>query len=228
MGHSKIFLLLAVVTVVALVVTSEDSNPKHTNIILVGATGDLAKKYLWNALYDLFSKHYKKDKMNFSIYAGATKKADEGRILISQILLTTIKCVSDKCRSMKKDFVEAVQYVQLKSEKNYQKLSELIAENTLSFYGNQAHQVSFEQARLVYLSIPPSAYKKSSKWVDKYLRPQLGRPWFRVVYEKPFGHDYASALNLANEINQYFKDDEVYRVDHYLGKDIVKLILPFR
>ena len=143
-------------------------------------------------------------------------------------MLNFLKCPDDKCRSMKKQFIECVQYVQLKNEKHYEKLASLIAENTLSLYGNQANQVSYEQGRLVYLSIPPTQYKKTSMYVDKYLRPQLGRPWFRVVFEKPFGRDKSSAVSLADSLGKYFKEEEIYRVDHYLEKDIVKLILPFR
>ena len=52
--------------------------------------------------------------------------------------------------------------------------------------------------------------------------------WTRVIVEKPFGLDQRSAENLNTEITQYFKEDQIYRVDHFLGKEAVQNILVFR
>ena len=55
-----------------------------------------------------------------------------------------------------------------------------------------------------------------------------GSNWIRVLFEKPFGSDLNSAVALHNKLAQYLKEDEIYRIDHYLGKSGVKQILPFR
>jgi glucose-6-phosphate 1-dehydrogenase len=55
-----------------------------------------------------------------------------------------------------------------------------------------------------------------------------GRPWARVVIEKPFGHDLASAIELDRRIHQFLAPDQVYRIDHYLGKDTVQNLMAFR
>lgn len=104
----------------------------------------------------------------------------------------------------------------------------MLDENTQSIYGLTGSPVTYEEGRLVYLSIPPSSYAKTSKYVNKYLRPKVGRPWFRVVLEKPFGRDLESAKKLAKELEGYYDENEIYRIDHYLGKAVVKQILPFR
>ena len=58
--------------------------------------------------------------------------------------------------------------------------------------------------------------------------PTSGHPFFRLVLEKPFGNDLKSAQELADSLAKDFTDHEIYRIDHYLGKTVVKYILPFR
>ena len=57
---------------------------------------------------------------------------------------------------------------------------------------------------------------------------QHGNGWRRIIIEKPFGHDLTSARKLNDEIHQKFEEDQVYRIDHYLGKETVQNILAFR
>ena len=109
-----------------------------------------------------------------------------------------------------------------------QDLGEMLQENTQSVYGLQGSAVSLEEGRLVYLSIPPSTYGRTARHVHAHLRPRVGRPWMRVVLEKPFGRDLESAEALSKELAEFFEEKEIYRVDHYLGKTVVKQMLPFR
>ncbi len=203
---------------------------KHTNIILIGATGDLAQKYLWRSLFDVFSAEYEKGKNQFTIYGCARRNQDEGRKFMSDILLNVIKCphTDSDCISLKKAFVSATQYTELKTVEHYIKLARKVNENTQSMYGLQGSPHTYEQGRLVYLSVPPAAYTKTVKLVNEHLRPIIGRPWFRVVIEKPFGQDFASAQDLSGKLSKSLSDTETYRIDHYLGKTLVNYILPFR
>ena len=123
---------------------------------------------------------------------------------------------------------QAVQYHQLKSEADYISLGKKVYENTQSLYRVDHNQTSYEVGRIFYLSIPPSAYTRSSRLLHEHVRPQAGRPWVRMVLEKPFGQDLASAKKLDKHLHKYFSDHEIYRVDHYLGKTVVRQILPFR
>ncbi len=124
--------------------------------------------------------------------------------------------------------MSATQYAQLKSDDDYKSLGKLIAENTQSVYGLVSTHLTFEEGRLIYMAIPPIAYARTAQLVNSYLRPQIGRPWFKVVLEKPFGHNKESAQHLNKRLSKYFKDEEIYRIDHYLGKSVVRLILQFR
>ncbi len=82
--------------------------------------------------------------------------------------------------------------------------------------------------RLFYLAIPPMLYPTV---VDQLGRAGLNRSeggWSRIIIEKPFGHDLESARQLNNQIHAVFDEDQVYRIDHYLGKETVQNILTFR
>src|SRR5690348_15587641 len=80
---------------------------------------------------------------------------------------------------------------------------------------------------LFYLSTQPSQYGAAAKGLgDAGLAKGSG--WRRIVIEKPFGHDLASARALSDELHEVFHEADVYRIDHYLGKETVQNILAFR
>jgi len=81
--------------------------------------------------------------------------------------------------------------------------------------------------RAFYLSLPPRVYGSTIEALgDVGLNDSPG--WSRVVIEKPFGHDLESAQELNNLVHQHFSEDQVYRIDHYLGKETVQNLLAFR
>jgi glucose-6-phosphate 1-dehydrogenase len=84
--------------------------------------------------------------------------------------------------------------------------------------------------RLFYLATPPSLYPLI---IEQLGRAGLNRPsregaWTRIIIEKPFGHDLASARQLNEQAHAVFDEDQIYRIDHYLGKETVQNILTFR
>jgi glucose-6-phosphate 1-dehydrogenase len=80
---------------------------------------------------------------------------------------------------------------------------------------------------LFYLSTQPSQYARAVRGLGE-VGLAKGKGWRRVIIEKPFGHDLASARQLSDEVHEYFEEREVYRIDHYLGKETVQNILAFR
>ncbi|ESO05721.1 hypothetical protein HELRODRAFT_111140 [Helobdella robusta] len=138
------------------------------------------------------------------------------------------KCEDVACHKAKKGFSETVQYVQLKSSKHFKELAMKINENTQSLYGLVGSPNTYEVGRLFYLAIPPSAYAETAERIHKYLLPEHGRGWVKIVVEKPFGRDLNSAKLLNSGLLKRFDESQIYRVDHYLGKTVVKMILPFR
>src|SRR5579885_824893 len=80
---------------------------------------------------------------------------------------------------------------------------------------------------LFYLSTQPSQYASAAAGLGA-AGLSRGSGWRRLVVEKPFGHDLASARELSDQLHQHFGESEVYRIDHYLGKETVQNILAFR
>eukprot|EP00051_Salpingoeca_urceolata_P005908 m.78672 g.78672 ORF g.78672 m.78672 type:complete len:264 (-) comp14593_c0_seq5:143-934(-) len=84
-----------------------------------------------------------------------------------------------------------------------------------------------EVGRIFYFSVPPFAYVGLANNVNKHCRPDKPA-WLRVAIEKPFGSDLTSAQEMASDLSAILAEDELFRVDHYLGKRGVKQIIPFR
>ena len=89
-------------------------------------------------------------------------------------------------------------------------------------YGTQGN-------RLFYLAVAPEYFSDIVAFLGKNGMAQPGeKHWVRTVIEKPFGHDLASARDLNDEVNKVFAEDQIFRIDHYLGKETVQNILVFR
>jgi glucose-6-phosphate 1-dehydrogenase len=90
-----------------------------------------------------------------------------------------------------------------------------------------------DSGRLFYLAIPPSLYEETiNRLAESGVAPRVPdpkqRPWVRIIIEKPFGHSLASAVALNACVRRAFAEHQVYRIDHYLGKETVQNLLVFR
>ncbi|NXD42417.1 G6PE protein, partial [Copsychus sechellarum] len=194
----------------------------HISVVLLGATGDLAKKYLWQGLFQLYMDQVSSGH-SFTFHGAALAAAEPGQRLMFDVL-KKLSCPPDeppnRCAVLKDQFLKLSQYHQLKSAENYTALSREI-ESLLRQEGLK------EAGRIFYFSVPPFAYTEIARHISSSCRPPAGA-WLRVVLEKPFGHDLESAQQLAAQLAGFFREEEMYRVDHYLGKQAVAHILPFR
>ncbi|XP_063292605.1 GDH/6PGL endoplasmic bifunctional protein [Pelobates fuscus] len=194
----------------------------HISIVLLGATGDLAKKYLWQGFFQLYVNEVSR-RHSFSFHGAALTPPEKGAELMFNVLKSLscpVDITPDRCALLKDQFLKLSHYKQLKTAENYTALH-------LDIQKSLADEGLHEAGRLFYLSVPPFAYADIAKNINASCRPLPGA-WLRVVLEKPFGHDYESAKSLAAELQTYFQEEEIYRVDHYLGKPTVEQILPFR
>ncbi|XP_012728772.2 GDH/6PGL endoplasmic bifunctional protein [Fundulus heteroclitus] len=194
----------------------------HVSVVIVGGTGDLARKYLWQGFFQLYVDQVSGGN-SFSFYAGGLSPSEKATPVLFEIL-KAVACSKDvsqeRCAILKEQFLRLSQYRQLKSLEDYQELAKHIEQ--------QLQQEGMKEAgRLFYLSVPAFAYADVAEKINGSCRP-AGGSWLRVVLEKPFGHDYRSAQVLATELLSALKDEEMYRIDHYLGKQVVSKILPFR
>lgn len=199
-----------------------EASQGHISVVLLGATGDLAKKYLWQGLFQLYIDQVSSGH-SFTFHGAALTDLEPGQKLMFDVL-KKLACPPDespnRCAVLKDQFLKLSQYHQLKTSENYTALNREI-EMLL-------HQEGLKEAgRIFYFSVPPFAYTEIARHINSSCRPPPGA-WLRVVLEKPFGHDLESAQQMAAELMSFFREEEMYRVDHYLGKQAVAHILPFR
>jgi len=193
------------------------------SVILFGASGDLAKRKVIPAMYDL-AQHNSLGERYAIIGFARTPMTDESfRATIGEAA-KTISEVGPIDPTKWNDFssnlyYSAGEYGDLNSYAQLAKrLAEIDKEKKLG--GN----------RLFYLSTPPEVYPDI---VEQLGRAGLAKPsnpnsWVRIIIEKPFGRDLASARELNKIVLDVFEEKQVYRIDHYLGKDTVQNLLVLR
>lgn len=219
--------LLSVSTRQISATNSQQSELYHrnvTNIVLIGASGDLAKRYLWQGFFRLFIQETN-DGNTLRFYPTARDKFELGQKKIDHIIEESLKCSEGEhlCSIEKERFVDesVKQYHRLKDDQDYSSLCKIITDNMAPD--------EREKGRIFYLSVPPFSYTAIAKRIDSFCRRRGDKQTrLSIVLEKPFGSDLASAMELAQNLSQYFQENEIYRIDHYLGKTGVSQILQFR
>ncbi|KAG8129945.1 putative Glucose-6-phosphate 1-dehydrogenase protein [Naja naja] len=125
------------------------------------------------------------------------------------------------------------------SPEEEKKLDDFFARNSY-ISGKYDDQASFEKLnahlnalhngekanRLFYLALPPSVYKEVTTHIQKTCLSSIG--WNRLIVEKPFGKDLDSSNDLSNHMSALFTEDQIYRIDHYLGKEMVQNLMVLR
>ncbi len=225
MGVPTLALLLVLNIVCYGCTVTSDAKQCGYTIVLLGSTGDLAKRYIWPALFDN-SLHphtrYLQDcqGQRLMIFGGSRSEvADREEALAKSLVNVKCKQSDSQCLKLLANFKESINFVKVKTSLDFEQLAQTIR--------NKYELMNIiELGRLVYLSIPPSAYVATVDQISEYLKPS-GLTWLRVILEKPFGHDLSSALELNRAISERLEEVQVYRIDHYLGKFGVQLISSF-
>lgn len=190
--------------------------------VIFGASGDLTKRKLLPSLYNLACHGLLPEK--FAVVAVARRPWDdeEFRELMTQdIHQFATQQVDD---SLWAGFREKMYYCQgdFDQPETYDKLGKMLED--LSEKHDTGKNVLF------YLSTPPEYFNSI---IQNLGRSQIAHqeeagPWKRVIIEKPFGHDLESAEKLNHDIRQVLNEKQIYRIDHYLGKETVQNLLVFR
>ncbi|CAA2979074.1 glucose-6-phosphate 1-dehydrogenase, chloroplastic-like [Olea europaea subsp. europaea] len=181
------------------------------SITVVGASGDLAKKKIFPALFALYYEDWLPE--NFVVYGYArTKMTDEE---LRNVISETLTCRIDRrenCQDKMEEFLKRCFYHsgQYNSEEHFLELNCKLKERESSKLSN----------RLFYLSIPPNIFVDVVKCAST--KASSGTGWTRVIVEKPFGRDLESSRELTKCLKQYLTEDQIFRIDHYLGKELVE------
>ncbi|AIJ24187.1 glucose-6-phosphate dehydrogenase [Amycolatopsis methanolica] len=192
-----------------------------SSLVIFGVTGDLSRKKLMPAIYDLANRGLLP--AGFSLVGFARRdweNEDFGQLVHD--------AVAEHARTPFRESVwnrlaEGIRFVQgtFDDDDAFDRLAQTVRE--LDAERGTGGNTAF------YLSIPPSAFPVVTKQLARSgLAQSDDESWRRVVIEKPFGHDLASAKELNAIVNDVFPEESVFRIDHYLGKETVQNILALR
>lgn len=196
---------------------TEDGNAfkGSSSIVVFGASGDLAKKKTFPALFGLYREEQLEEDVQVIGYARSGMN-DE------QLKSRLVDNFEDKGRKDKVEkFLEKCSYHQGQYDKpeGFQELNKKLNEF------EKVRKVETPQ-RLFYLALPPTTFSPVCEQIKKNCYPKDGK--IRVVIEKPFGEDLESYRQLQKSLAPIFSETELYRIDHYLGKEMVKNIMALR
>ncbi|MGD2294952.1 MAG: glucose-6-phosphate dehydrogenase [Candidatus Aminicenantes bacterium] len=184
--------------------------------VIFGATGNLSFLKLLPGLYRLLSQENQQDRCHV-LGVGTKELGDKG---FRERAREALKTAGISSKDMNKWCDTCLHYHSLgKSSDDYSGLAESVQslEKEYDIPGN----------RVFYMALPPTIFPKAITGIgESGLNASNG--WVRIVIEKPFGSDLSSAQELNRLLHQYFDESQVYRIDHYLGKETVQNLLIFR
>jgi glucose-6-phosphate 1-dehydrogenase len=193
-------------------------------LVLFGATGDLSGRKILPALFALWQGKFMPD--NIAIVGVAIEKYSD-----------------DQFRDLARKAVQDHGRLKPANDDEWKKFAAQLSYQSVDFadtasYKNLATRITGIESkqnmpgnRLFYLAIAPSFFaavidQLSAQGLVHRYNP--GTPWYRVVIEKPFGRDLTTARSLDADIHRFLQEDQIYRIDHYLGKETVLNLMAFR
>lgn len=189
-------------------------------MIIFGATGDLTKRKLFPALYNLAKAKFLPD--NFAI-VGVGRQEMTSEDFRSQIKGNLIEFIGkDIDKDLLKWFEERTHYTggDFADKKTFNELKKLLKDLDKQF--------DIPENYFFYLATPPSLFGLVTEKAAEIGLTDEKDGWRRFIYEKPFGRDLESAKSLNIELKKIINESQIYRIDHYLGKETVQNILVFR
>jgi len=191
--------------------------PDPCLLVIFGASGDLTSKKLMPALYSLAFRGLLPERFGIVGAARSEETDDAFRERMKQ-------AVSEHARDPFKqevwdELAKGLRYVTLDFADEH-------GEDTLRDTLNELDkELGTLGNRVYYFAVPPSAI---GTLIDEIAKRRGAQGWLRLIIEKPFGHDLTSARALTAEIQEHFSESEVFRIDHYLGKETVQNMLALR
>ncbi|XP_054905636.1 glucose-6-phosphate 1-dehydrogenase-like isoform X2 [Poeciliopsis prolifica] len=193
-----------------------DKQSSHSSthvFIVLGASGDLAKKKIYPTLWWLF----KDGLLPEDIYIVGFARSDLTVEKIKAACLPHMKVTDEELDSLSA-FFKRNSYLSGRYDVGS------------SFERLDSHLSSLPRGetanRLFYLALPPTVYHQVSTNIRNHCMSCKG--WNRVIFEKPFGHDLQSSQELSAHLSNLFREDQIYRIDHYLGKEMVQNLMVLR
>ena len=198
-----------------------DTDSDKLSIIVVGASGDLARKKIFPALFSLYSQGLLPEQVSVFGFARSDLTDDAFRFRLAEHLTCRYESGAP-CPERQAVFLARCFYVRGRYESR---------DSFLDLFDRIRTEEGLSPAdRLFYLAIPPSIFLDVARAVGGagLVSCTTDRPWSRVVIEKPFGRDRASSDTLTREMASVFTESQIYRIDHYLGKEVIQNLMVLR
>jgi glucose-6-phosphate 1-dehydrogenase len=184
--------------------------PEPCTMVIFGASGDLTKRKLFPALYSLAYRQMLPEK--FGVLGVARTEGTDNEFRERMKAAVQEFGRDDFREDVWHELADGMHYV-YDEDKLAAALRDLGERRGTT--GN----------RIYYLAVPPAAFEEIVGWVGKH---KSRKGWTRVIVEKPFGHDLQSAQDLNVLLHKHFDESQIFRIDHYLGKETVQNMLALR
>ena len=188
------------------------------SIVVIGASGDLAKKKTYPSLLHLYDDSLLPEETVIWGFARSPMSHDDLRAKLRPFLEKT-NCSPSVIDS----FLLKCFYQQGKWYGDVDAFSDLNKELNEN---EEIHSTLLEHNRLFYFAIPPNVFGETGVGIKESCMAEKG--WTRIIIEKPFGRDLQSCEEILATLSKHFSEDQLFRIDHYLGKEMVQNLLVLR
>lgn len=198
-----------------------EAAPEPCMIVILGASGDLTARKIIPSLFNLYLNGALPDQYVIVGCARSNMNSTEFRMKMK-----------DSCQNSKSS--KASEWKKFAEQLYYQKIDYEGLDSFVSLAGylyKLSQKYGTHGNKIFYLAIPPMIYENTAEMLGKSglsKENKNGKGWSRVVVEKPFGRDLTTAMTLDKMLHRYFKERQIFRIDHYLAKETVQNILMFR
>lgn len=197
---------------------NKNSNP--TIFIIFGGTGDLAKRKIFPALYNLFLEKWLPE--NFAIVGSSSTELSEKQY--KDDLLSAINEFSRTGKAKKEDWAEFSSHIGFQ-------IADLNESDTFKPFAKIIEKFKSEWKQdpsiIYYCAVAPHFFCTIAENISKS-KLENNPETTRIIIEKPFGRDLESAKDLNQKLLTIFNEKQIYRIDHYLGKEVVQNVMAFR
>lgn len=194
-------------------------------LVIFGATGDLTARKLFPAIYNLTREGQLPSQFACVGFARREKSNEQFRAEMHDAInqFSRVKPIDE---SLWKTFKEQIFYHQSEfhEDEGYERLAKLLNELDVRF-GTKGNRAFYFSTQPKYFTIISEKLHKHGLIYDKN---KTSDKWSRVIIEKPFGQDLNSAIALQNELTNFLNEEQIFRIDHYLGKETVQNLMVFR
>jgi len=196
-------------------------SPDNLILVIFGASGDLTSRKLIPALFSLRTQNIMPERYAI-LCVSRTKMTDEA---FRTKMIETIKDHSEeeiKDESLVSDFVRDIYYHSMENyeDSEFSKLKKVILDLDQKYVTGSNY--------IFYMATPPSLYETIALNLSAEDLTGKGQGFRRIIIEKPFGYDLASGIKLNETLHSLIDEDQIFRIDHYLGKETVQNLLVTR